>query len=319
MIRAFLKASRQKHMDLTLSVPGGRQVRILERPGLWMAPDALDALGADLRSVAGKTLPAGQLTYGVLGGERAATERAVITLVSDRKTGAPIAFNALALMQVDLGHRTEDVLHLGLVMIDPEVRQQGLSWILYGLTCVLMVLRNGLRPLWVSNVTQVPSVVGLVSSGFAQTFPNPGDPTARRSLTHLMLARAILRDHRAVFGVGPEAEFDEARFVITNAYTGGSDDLKKTYEDAPKHREAVYNDFCRAELDYARGDDVLQLGIVDVPSSLAYIRRDVPAGGLAALAFAIGAAALQRAAMPLWQWADSRRDFGPLRAREADK
>lgn len=318
MFRAFLRAAGQDYMNISLGAGGGRDVRILERPGHWMAQTELAELSAKLRAVAGKTLPAGQLTYGVLGGEPAAMERSIVTLVTDRQSGAPIAFNALALIDVDLGHTREEVLHLGLVMVDPEARQQGLSWVLYGLTCVLMLFRNGLRPRWISNVTQVPSVVGLVSSGFARTYPNPEGPSAR-SLMHLMLARAILKDHRSVFGVGPEAQFDEERFVITNAYTGGSDDLKKTFEEAPKHRDAVFNEYCRAELDYARGDDVLQLGQVDVPTSLAYIAREVPARSFAALALAIGAAILQKAALPLWHWSDSRRDFGLLRAREGTR
>jgi hypothetical protein len=61
-----------------------------------------------------------------------------------------------------------------------------------------------------------------------------------------------MRRHRAVFGVGDEAGFDEARFVITNAYTGGSDALKKSLETAPRHRGERYNAFCARELDYER-------------------------------------------------------------------
>ena len=60
-----------------------------------------------------------------------------------------------------------------------------------------------------------------------------------------------MRRHRRVFGVGEDAGFDEARFVITNAYTGGSDNLKKSFDVAPKHRDEAYNDFCREQLDYS--------------------------------------------------------------------
>ena len=62
-----------------------------------------------------------------------------------------------------------------------------------------------------------------------------------------------MRRHRAAFGVSEDAHFDEARFVIEDAYRGGSDHLKKRFEDAPHHREAVYNEYCAATLDYARG------------------------------------------------------------------
>lgn len=320
MFGAIFNAASQRYMDVRFSIPGGYCVRILERPGLWMPSHELDNLVADLRSVASKTLPAGELQYGVFSAERDRLADSVITLISrmDDKTAA--AFNALALMDVDLGHRSEAVVHLGLVMVDPNLRSQGFSWVLYGLTCVLILFRNGMRPLWVSNVTQVPAVVGLVGQGFARVFPAaPSGPQNRRSLLHLHLARNIMRHHRHVFGVGPEAGFDEDRFVITNAYTGGSDHLKKTFEDAPKHRDLVVNEFCESQLDYDRGDDVLQLGQMDMQTALSYVGREVPRGSVAAFTLAVCAAVLQRLAMPLWQWADTRREFGILRPREQKK
>ena len=58
-------------------------------------------------------------------------------------------------------------------MVDPDARSRGFSWVLYGLTCVLLFVRNGLRPLYVSNVTQVliatrhqaPEALGIIDGG----------------------------------------------------------------------------------------------------------------------------------------------------------
>ena len=86
-------------------------------------------------------------------------------------------------------------------MVDPDVQGQGLSWVLYGLTTLVLFARDGLRPKWISNVTQVPAVFGMVCDTFADVYPSP-DATARQSFAHLQLARGIMRDHRAVFGVG---------------------------------------------------------------------------------------------------------------------
>jgi hypothetical protein len=160
----------------------------------------------------------------------------------------------------------------------------------------------------------VPAVFGMVCDTFSDVFPSP-DMAARRSFAHLQLARGIMREHRAVFGVGGEAGFDEDRFVITDAYTGGSDALKKSFEVAPKHREQHYNDWCARELDYARGDDVLQLGRVDLAGARRYIQRDVPAGSLPALFAASAVLALQRLILPLIHWFDDTRAFGILRPR----
>jgi len=310
----WLKAFSQETIDLTLRTHTGLQTRIIESPGLSLSQDDLDALVADLRTIAGKTLPAGSLTYGIFSGERERLSRAIVTLIREEATGRPIAFNALSAMDVELDGEPAQVTHLGLVMVDPEVQGQGLSWVLYGLTTLVLFARDGLRPKWISNVTQVPAVFGMVCDTFSDVFPSP-DAAARQSFAHLQLARGIMRHHRAVFGVGDEAGFDEQRFVITDAYTGGSDALKKTYDVAPKHRDAQYNAFCGRELDYIRGDDVLQLGRVDPAGARRYLQREVPAGSLPALLAASGVLALQRLVLPVFHWMDDTRAFGTLRPR----
>jgi len=297
-----------------LRTHAGLTTRIVESPGLSLAQADLDELVSQLRTVAGKTLPAGSLTYGIFSGDREKLSRAIVTLISDEATGHPIAFNALSAMDVELDGEREQVTHLGLVMVDPEVQGQGLSWVLYGLTTLVLFARDGLRPKWISNVTQVPAVFGMVCETFSDVFPSPR-ADARQSFAHLQLARGIMRLHRAVFGVGDEAGFDEKRFVITDAYTGGSDALKKSYDLAPKHRDEQYNDFCARELNYARGDDVLQLGRIDLAGARRYLQREVPTGSLPALLAASAVLALQRLILPVMHWMDDTRTFGTLRPR----
>jgi GNAT superfamily N-acetyltransferase len=310
----WLKALAQPTIDLTLRTHAGQLTRIVESPGLSLGETALDELVSQLRTVARKTLPQESLTYGMFSGERERLSRAIVTLILDEATGAPIAFNALSLMEVELDGEPTQVTHLGLVMVDPDVRGQGLSWVLYGLTALILFARDRLRPKWVSNVTQVPAVCGMVSETFSDVFPSPA-PDARRSFAHLQLARGIMQHHRAVFGVGEEAGFDEAHFVITNAYTGGSDALKKSFDVAPKHRDDRYNDFCAGQLDYERGDDLLQLGRMDLAAARRYLSKEVPAGSLPALFIAAAIVTLQRLALPVVHWLDDTRSFGTLRPR----
>jgi hypothetical protein len=310
----WLKAFSQATINLTLRTHTGLQTRIIESPGLSLPQEELDQLVADLRTIAGKTLPAGGLTYGIFSGKRERLARAIVTLVVEEATGRPIAFNVLSVMDVELDGEPQEVTHLGLVMVDPDAQGQGLSWVLYGLTTLVLFARDGLRPKWISNVTQVPAVFGMVCDTFSDVFPSP-QSTARQSFAHLQLARGIMREHRAVFGVGAEAGFDEARFVIADAYTGGSDALKKSYDAAPKHREEQYNAFCLRELDYVRGDDVLQLGRVDLAGARRYLQREVPAGSMPALLAASAVLALQRLVLPLLHWLDDTRAFGTLRPR----
>lgn len=310
----WLRALSQPTIDLTLRTHAGLTTRIVEAPGLSLPPDQCEVLVAQLRIVAAKTLPQESLRYGIFSGAPEPLSRAIITLISEEAGGRPIAFNALALMDVELDGTPIDVTHLGLVMVDPDVRGQGLSWVLYGLTALVLFVRGGLRPKWISNVTQVPAVVGMVSETFSDVFPSPL-PGARQSFAHLQLARGIMARHRAVFGVGDDAGFDEARFVITDAYTGGSDALKKTFETAPKHRNDLTNAFCARELDYVRGDDVLQLGRIDLAGARRYLFSEVPHGSLPGLLAASVLLALQRLVLPVAHWLNDTRPFGILRPR----
>jgi hypothetical protein len=301
--------------NLDLSLPVGREVlvRVIERPGEWMAPekvaDLLESMREVVRRGIGRNLP-----YGVLSGEHERLCGAVITLLYERRGGRLIAFNALSYMPIEVRGRPTRALHLGLVMIDPGYRAQGLSWVLYGLTCMLVFVRQGLRPLWISNVTQVPSIVGKVAESFVTAYPNPIH-SSRRSFDHLCVAREIMRKHRKVFGVGPDAGFDEEHFVITNAYTGGSDNLKKSFADAPKHRDERANELCRMRLDYDRGDDFLQIACFDQAAALRYLLRDVPRNSLPGLLYRVTFLLLGRVLLPLLHWLSPRVPMGELRGR----
>ncbi|MBR1087397.1 hypothetical protein JQ621_07865 [Bradyrhizobium manausense] len=313
----WFKAFAQPAIDLSLRTHPGHVTRIVESPGLWLSHDELEQLVAQLRSVAAKTLPADELTYGIFSGERERLVRAIVTLISEEDSGRPIAFNALSVMQVELDGAPVDVTHLGLVMVDPDARGRGLSWVLYGLTTLVLFLRDGLRPRWISNVTQVPSVVGMVTETFSDVYPSPR-PEARQSFAHLQLARGIMRQHRGVFGVGTDAGFDESRFVITDAYTGGSDALKKTFDEAPKHRDPQYAEFCARELNYERGDDVLQIGRIDLAAARAYLFEQVPHRSLPGLFVASLFLGLQRLVLPVVHWLDDSKSFGTLRPRQGN-
>jgi hypothetical protein len=312
---SVVKALSQAHIDVTLRTHAGLKTRIVESPSLSLSPSESEQLLAQLRAVAARTLPETSLDYGILSGDPDRMARAIVTLICEEKSGRPIAFNALSILDVELDGESTEVTHLGLVMIDPEVRGQGLSWVLYGLTALLLFARDGLRPKWISNVSQVPAVVGMVSETFSDVFPSP-QPAPRQSFAHLQLARDIMAGHRRAFGVGADAGFDETRFVITDAYTGGSDGLKKSYDSAPKHRDEIHNAFCARELDYDRGDDVLQLGRIDLVGARRYLLRQVPSRSLPALLATAAMLLLQRWVLPVMHWIDDTRPFGILRPRQ---
>lgn len=318
MLLAWTKALSQEYLSTELRVAPGIRARIVERPGYSMAPEACAQIISDVRSIAARTLPDDEpLDYGILTGTRDRLENSILTILYDEASGEPVAFNALAVMDVQLHGRPVEVVHLGLVMIAPGTRNRGFSWALYGLTCIFLLARRQLRPMWLSNVTQVPAIVGMVCDGFSDVYPNPQTGN-RCSFEHLLLAREIMAKHRSVFGVGSDAVFDEASFVIANAYTGGSDNLKKTFEESPKHRNDVFNDFCKDELDYGRGDDVLQLCQLDLSSMKRFLLKDVPRRSMPAVLVTLAVVSLNRLVLPLVYWFSANRQWGVLRPSQRD-
>jgi hypothetical protein len=82
-----------------------------------------------------------------------------------------------------------------------------------------------------------------------------------------------------------------------------------------KYRAETYDAFCADELDYERGDDILQLGRTDLAAARRYLLSEVPHGSLPALLAAAGLLALQRLVLPAIHWMDDSRSFGTLRPR----
>jgi hypothetical protein len=304
----------REHLDLSFRTGRGAfSVRIIERPGEWMESAALDDLVRDMRAVV-RSHGKGALDYGVLTGSPERLSRCVLTIVYEAASGTPVAFNAISLLDVTIRARPSQVVHLGLVMVDPAFRERGLTWVLTAFTNFLLFVRRGFQPFWVSNVSQVPAAIGVMCEATVDAFPSPM-AGARRSFEHLVIARQIMKRHRAAFGVGPEATFDENRFVIENAYTGGSDHLKKSFDEAPKHRDPAYNALCEQQLDYSRGDDFLQLGRVSLFTLYRSLVRDLPKEGVrTALTFLLYAA-VDSILMPVLRWLDASKPYEDLRAR----
>jgi hypothetical protein len=306
------------YMKLSMRLGNGLRLRIVERPGLSLSAAAQAQLLEDLRAVAKSAAGDGDVAYGVLSGAPDRLANAVVTLIYERATGTPMAFNALSILPLSLAGQQIELLHLGLVMVNPALRGRGLSAMLYGLTCVLHFLRGQCRPIHLSNVTQVPAVFGMVAETFGRVFPTPAHPN-QPTFEHRILARQIMRHHRHVFGVGPEAVFDEQRSVIMNAYTGGSDNLKKTFDEAPKHRQDAYNVMCANELDYGRGDDFLQIGRIDMAAARNYLSRVVKPQTAPWLVGQLLLFALQSAVMPVLHWFADDQQWGILRPWRAGR
>lgn len=264
-----------KLRELQIPFRHGLALRLVAHPGAWMPQGELEALVRDLHLVADASTSSGRLRYGVLSGCRARLADAVICVAYETASGTPVGFNATTLLTDESGGPASGhpgrVLHTGLCMIRDGYRSRGLCLAISAVAPLWVFARGGLRPLWITNVTQVPAAAAIFASGLKDTYPSAA-PSAAPGDIHRAVARTVL-GHRAVFGVASEATFDPSRFVIENAYTGGSDHLKKRLEDCPADRDGAFLALCRAELDYDRGDDLLQVGCLTLGHALRVVAR----------------------------------------------
>lgn len=298
-LQAFT-ASR-KHLSLDFAVTREYRAQILERPGQWASDEQLDKIFAACREVAregqvGKEMP----EYGVLLGTRECVKERLLTLLYTNE-GEPVAFNAVTYFQFHLGAEVETVVHVGLTFIKPSHQRKHLAGLVNGLAAFLLVCRNRLGGFWVSNVTQVPAAFGTFAEHFSDVYPSylPG---ARQSFKHLLLSRQIVRHHKDAFGVGEDAWFDEHQQIIRNAYTGGSDHLKKKFSEVPLHKLDSVNQICQQNLDYGRGDDFLQLGKCSLRSMLRFMTGRLPKGSPGRIGMNAASLVGLGTVVPVLQW-----------------
>jgi len=303
-ISSIIRGIGKTYFEFKFESGSGETVHILEKPKYLLDEIEQKSLREEIYALSLKCTPNNQaLDYGIFNdpNHNNILNQCILTLIRDNNSNKLIAFNCLPLLDLTLKNKPIYFVHLGLVMIDPDYRSKGLSFILYGLTVVIMFCRNQLTPIWVSNVTQVPAVVGLFSEGFNNVFPN-ALKNSRRSFDHLSLVRQIMLNHTHVFGVGNDAEFDEKTFIIKNAYTGGSDNLLKTWNQVTKYRNDTANDFCQKHLNYDRGDDFIQIGKFDFFALQKYIIRMIPAKSLILILNNIFIVFLQSILLPVYHW-----------------
>ncbi len=233
---------------------------IYERPGAWATEEELNELTSTLKSIAKSAQHKDELPeYGCLLGGRQDLAQRVISIAYDNKLKRAVGFSAQSYLDIEQGNFKEQVLHLGLIYIDPTYQGKSVSYLLAMLPNILIMIKNGFRDLWVSNVTQVPVIYGLVAANYYYVHPTNGKDS-EQGFYHRYLAHQIFQNHKPVFGVGEDAFYDADLQIIKNSYTGGSDHLKKTFEITAKHRKQSYNDYCEKHLDYSRGDDFVQVG-----------------------------------------------------------
>ena len=204
--------------------------------------------------------------YGIFLNERAPYRNRIVTVVYQAADDRPIAFSAMVRLRMVLrkGRSPRTVLHLGLVLVDPDYRGRKIMYWAYHRPLFRFYARRFFRSFWLTSTTMEPVILGSVADSFSRVFPHYRPDAAGPSAYHLAIARTFFRDHGQEIGLWEGASFDERHFVIRDSSLGACRSLMFRFEDAAKYRVEACNDYCRDILHYERGDEFLQVGRVDL-------------------------------------------------------
>lgn len=237
-------------------------------PGKWMPEGELGQIRKQLISLGRRAL--GEVpAYGVYLPSRAPYKNRIITVVYKKEDHRPIAFSAMVVWPVQLPGQLkfQSVVHLGLVVVDPEYRGSKVMYWAYHRPLFRYFARRLFRPFWITSTTMEPVIVGSVADGFSHVFPHyRPDQQKQPSSAHLEIARTFVAKHGHEIGVWKDAWLDENNFVIRDSSLGASQHLMHSYEQTAKYRLNDCNEFCRKQLNYERGDEFIQVGRVDLPA-----------------------------------------------------
>jgi len=228
---------------------------MFDRPGTWMTEDQLDALQERLIGVAVRRLGS-RPQYGFFADSRCLDNK-LVTICS--RDGQDLCFNAMAYLGE---YRNRPVVHLGSVY--SLEGQKGRMQMLYLWSSLYLLIRHGFRKVYITSLTHTPRIFGSVEKSYSKVYPCAGadrDPEP----FHIEIRDLLMKTYLKEFPFMTPPVIDEY-FVIKGfrRMADGSLLFPDTRATVPKHRQSAYNTFCLERLDYENGDDILQVGIMQI-------------------------------------------------------
>lgn len=237
----------------------------LYKPGTWMTDEQLEELTTKIRETALTSFDA-LPDYQVLRGTREEFSDKVIALAWC-PDGSLAGFCSTVIFNID---GVGDVQHLGLTVVRPQDRSNGLTHILTSRAVkgYLMKHKPLFGKLWITNCAAVLSSLVNVAKYFEDIYPSPFHGKANRAI-YDRIAAAIDEHYRDKIYISEDAFFDHDSYVFRKSVEGTV--FKKDRNDKRfHHRNSELNNYYKNMMNFEDGDEVLQIGYV---STLAAFRH----------------------------------------------
>lgn len=239
---------------------------VIYRPGKCMTESQIQELTAKLRETTAtgfREIP----SYQVLTGRKEDFEDKVIALAW-KQDGSIAGFCSTVILPVE---GVGEVLHLGLTVVRPEDRSNGLTHILTSRAVKEYLLKHKpvIGKLWISNCAAVLSSLVNVAQYFEEIHPSPVS-NPRYSRIYQAIAEAIDKYYREKIYISEEAVFDADNFVFRGSVKG-TVFQKERNDTRYYHRNEELNDYYSRLMEFENGDEVLQIGYASTFAALKHM------------------------------------------------
>ncbi len=250
-----------KDKDTKIKKKIAYRYQILHKPGTYMTDFEMRKLVHEIREVAATAFnPIPE--YQAMRGTRDELSDKVIALAWDKSTLAGFA-STVELYVPTIGN----ILHLGLTVVRPEHRSNGLTHLLMQKAITSYILKNAIYfdKLWITNCAAVLSSLVNVALHFEEVYPSPKKVTYTPQ--HKIIAETINILYRDKLFIRPDSYFDNKNHVFKNSV---KDTVfqKDASDTAYYHRNIEYNNFYKNLMDFSNGDEILQIGYASIPAAI---------------------------------------------------
>ncbi|KAH8807466.1 hypothetical protein F5884DRAFT_880559 [Xylogone sp. PMI_703] len=243
--------------------------RLHYRPGQTLSRESLDALKKEIHALGSACLHPLPLYQVFSPDPTAFDDKIIITAhqrIGDQKR--LIAFTSAVLLDLNIEGVDDPVVHGGLTVIDPSQRQHGLPVQLFARLYVDLLQRYDRKIIWSTSISELPRTLVHFYTFVKDVYPSPDLPIP--SEIQLKIARTISEHHRSKMLIASSAIFEEDTFVFrgSNSAEEAKCFRKKPNDKSYLHLNKVANEFYRDRLREDMGDEVLQVGCMELEHAL---------------------------------------------------
>lgn len=229
------------------------------QPTKWMTGEELLSLHKMIQQI---NTEGPKLNYGILSPTAAFDfitdfyNRSIICVIYKNRHPVGFFYN----YYVDENFKPYPIIHSGLVVIN---KNDGLSLIAYSymLFYQIMWLKKGVH--FLTNISHIPSIVGYFSDGPSKVWPHYSKKSRAPRYYKEVFNKLINQYVYNFFPDSKDIKVDRRRFVLEGYAEKEEMSFEKDIRKLAPYKKMNVNYFCQYWLNYDRGDDLVQVGLLD--------------------------------------------------------